>query len=1175
MASRPDDFKGMTLTDPANRVAAGRVMLAQNVRAYTAGGFMLRNGLGEPIITVDSSVNSLCRMNDTTPDGPEDGYCYIIATDSGLLYVNSTLTAEGLSGNQVSIVTQRPNASVQPWAYIADSSPYVSFETRYAISDSTVGSTSNGMLKVRSDGLIYKAGIKEPQVAPTVSTSNSTTTGSVTIEGTQEPYTNAGGINTSWPFGGTQSQSAMTSIPIIEGQTITFTNITGTVTVEGTPRAFSDLVSNTADLNPGYWVYPGDTASSPLLMVAFTDGDGNIKYNTLEPTEGYIYGVGSIGLTLTAPPGTVQVQFGINTPDATIGTNTGSFDVSYEIQTSNIADYLAILSTLTLYYWGDSPTTGAVAYYIWRNPDDGGSGIERSSSSAVGTSTGNSFIFDATVTGGVPALPGIDITNGTDPTATAMQWSSLDENGNITGSTPVFSSFPSARPNGDSTSRIADFNFCLTGFLWVPQGGEYTLVLTTKDNCLLGIGGGASFVSGTGQWLTDNEGTVGYEASLPPGLGAPGNPLNGQTISVINGLPLMPTCNVSPGGGTFYDEGGQCTVSKLVISFPAAGVYPIELDFDYWYHSGRILLLQGSPTPGTAPAIIAPISSEASENRSYVYCYMSSLTGAISNPSPASTPIASPSTGAVVGSTWSPDPQVDKVVYYRQDSNLANYTLVGIGPNDNGLGGGQNTPIEDNLTDADVSSNSIVAYDNFEPAPSIDLPASGTCSVTGVIITRTGGTPFNLRWLPGTVIEIGSPAGQNPTTPQIAYSLISRPTSANSITLPGVQAGDNLVWNIPEPILANQPLPYCFGPTDNINYQFGVGDPLRPGTLYWCNGSNFDAWADTNQMDVTDPSEPLVNGAMSGGLGVLFSIKRAWVIYPNFFNALATVTGTQGSTWTLQDTSINRGLFIPRCVAVEGGGNIFFRVDDGIDFSRSGGASTSITDQDLYPLFVHEGSVPQPITRNGITIYPPDDSKPQHQRFSIQNGYLYYDHFGTDGQPHTWVFDIRAKGWVWDSYGMSQPTIHAANEGETQQGTLVGCSDGTVRLMSSEATEDISGVVLTAAIGGAGYMTAFQVTVEYVSDEPVELTWIAADVGNGSYPPQPLILPATGGEITKYTTKVSPAKWKLLQAQFAFSDPAAQVYLDGCVLQAKPWGSDGEYAPVPLFRPAGGHGGQP
>ena len=151
-------------------------MLAQNVRAYTAGGFMLRNGLGEPIITVDSSVNSLCRMNDTTPDGPEDGYCYIIATDSGLLYVNSTLTAEGLSGNQVSIVTQRPNASVQPWAYIADSSPYVSFETRYAISDSTVGSTSNGMLKVRSDGLIYKAGIKEPQVAPTVSTSNSTTT---------------------------------------------------------------------------------------------------------------------------------------------------------------------------------------------------------------------------------------------------------------------------------------------------------------------------------------------------------------------------------------------------------------------------------------------------------------------------------------------------------------------------------------------------------------------------------------------------------------------------------------------------------------------------------------------------------------------------------------------------------------------------------------------------------------------------------------------------------------------------------------------------------------------------------------------------------------------------------------------------------------------------------------
>ena len=110
---------------------------------------------------------------------------------------------------------------------------------------------------------------------------------------------------------------------------------------------------------------------------------------------------------------------------------------------------------------------------------------------------------------------------------------------------------------------------------------------------------------------------------------------------------------------------------------------------------------------------------------------------------------------------------------------------------------------------------------------------------------------------------------------------------------------------------------------------------------YWCSGSNLDSAPDTNQMDVTDPGEPLVNGAMSSGRGVLFSIKRAWVVMPNFFNALATATGTQGSTWSLQATSINRGLFIPRCLAVEGGGNIFFRVDDGIHISPGGLESQS------------------------------------------------------------------------------------------------------------------------------------------------------------------------------------------------------------------------------------------
>ena len=68
-----------------------------------------------------------------------------------------------------------------------------------------------------------------------------------------------------------------------------------------------------------------------------------------------------------------------------------------------------------------------------------------------------------------------------------------------------------------------------------------------------------------------------------------------------------------------------------------------------------------------------------------------------------------------------------------------------------------------------------------------------------------------------------------------------------------------------------------WGPTDNINFAYAVGDPLRPGTLYWCKGSNLDSAPDTNSQDVTDPGEPLVNGAIAGGFGVSV-FDQAWLV---------------------------------------------------------------------------------------------------------------------------------------------------------------------------------------------------------------------------------------------------------------------------------------------------------
>lgn len=517
--------------------------------------------------------------------------------------------------------------------------------------------------------------------------------------------------------------------------------------------------------------------------------------------------------------------------------------------------------------------------------------------------------------------------------------------------------------------------------------------------------------------------------------------------------------------------------------------------------------------------------------------------------------------------TASLDPQVDKIDFYRQGGGLANPTYVGTGPN-------TATAFNDTLSDLAAAANPTLQFDNFEPFPSIDLPRKGTLTASGQVLTSTSGDPFNIRWLPGTIMQIGTPD-------QIAYTAVRRPTSTtswdftnNDPTVPVIPDGTGLVWNIAEPDLAQQSLPYMFGITDNINFVFAVGDPLRPGTLYWCKGNNLDSAPDTNQLEVTDPGEPLVNGAMSNGLGVLFSIKRAWIIEPNFYNALATAIGDTGSTWSLQATAINRGLFIPRCVAVEGGGRIFFRVDDGILISIAGGAPQSITDQSLYPLFSHEGSTPQSITRNGVTFVPPDDTQPQQQQFSIQNGYLYYAYLGMDAARHVLVFDILSMAWVWDVYS-TMPITYAPNEGQSVQGILAGCTDHTLRMLSTSGSETVTSTVVTPAFGSAGFQFVRQLDVEYQSNDPVTLSFVATDISNNSYAPQPITLPSTGGVPTKTRFQVSPNKTQWMQLRFDSTDPSLQVYLEGLCLIVRTWGLPGPFRQVFPFANDGGHGPQP
>ena len=979
-------------------VQPGEYAYLQNVRGYLQDRLIGRTTESSALLTLSATPHTMRRFNDSTPQGPPSGYVRIVGA-AGLMYVNATEVASGLSSNPVAMIPFRPNTSVQPWMYIGDSS------TNVTITSSLFNCA--GMLKIRSDGLTYKTGIKEPQTAPIVSTGSYTVSGTDVLPATAMPWTNRGGINSNWNFGGTET-SAITN-PVVIDTHVENSNVTLSVT--GTATKINGLSNVSPGTSSSSWVgstYPGHFLKTPasscsVVVAAFTDAEGNVIGETSSTTTGYIYNVGA-GTVLTVPVNAVQLHVGTNSSGGNFSANSGSFTLNWTVVTPATATVVSLYGTITAYYWGDSPHSGPVATYIWKNPEDSGSGTARTSSTAVGSSTNNSLIFDPnpSSTEGNPSYP--------------VYWTTLNTDSTVEGTIDLFATTL-------ESAGYQDFNVCIVGSMYVPQAGTYAFQLVNKDQAIFGIGGGA----------TSSLGTVkGY---------------NAQTETVVDALPLMAV------GG--INGGGSAVTTNFNVTFSEAGTYSFEVDWDYWYHSGRSLVIKCAPTPGAAVTTIPPLSTNVRTNVTYEYVYRSSKTGAMSNPSPASTAQSVPVLANTVTSVYSTDPQVDKVDYYRQDASLSSYTYIATGPNDN-ANSGYNTPIQDTVSDSAASANTTISTNNFEPFPSIDTPKAGVINISGGTITWISGDTFNTRWLPGTVILIGSPT-------QLAYSFYTRPSSTTTMYLPDAPDGTNLIYNIAEPILAAQPMPSMWGPTDNTAYMFACGDTYRPGTLYFTKGNNPDSAPDTNQIEVTSPSEPLMNGCIVNGVGMVFSTERAWIIDPTYTSALANVSGVSGSAFNLIESITNRGLYIRSCLCTEAGMNAFFRAKDGIYISPKGSGSQSITDAQLYNLFPHEGSTPSAITIAGYTIYPPNDSLSEKQTLAFANGYLYYDYEDINGNPRTLLYDVVAKGWIVDVYGTTV-TCHALEEGEGVNDTLVGCTDNTVRELATSGAETATSVVATGAV---------------------------------------------------------------------------------------------------------------
>lgn len=485
---------------------------------------------------------------------------------------------------------------------------------------------------------------------------------------------------------------------------------------------------------------------------------------------------------------------------------------------------------------------------------------------------------------------------------------------------------------------------------------------------------------------------------------------------------------------------------------------------------------------------------------SYAYRYRSSTTGAISAWSPILRTGVIPRRQLVnITPTPSLDTQADKIDIARFGGTLNTWTIIGTQINSGNFG--------DELEDLAIS-NFLPANltEGYQPFPTLDLSATSTVTVVGSSITRTGGAFFNLKWIPGVDVIIN---GQ-------LYTLYSVISTTVMFIVENAGALVNADCFIPEPEIAATTLPAMWGPFshegEESSVMFACGDTNNAGTLYWTNFDNPDLASDKNFYEVTNPSEQLLNGFIHDSRSWVFSSEELYQIYPTFSNGKLIFKATK--------TGLGLGLAgrYAFCVAQ---GKIFFLSKDGI-YSTDGSIPQSITDEDLFLLFPHDG---QP----GISILgfsPPDYSNPNMLRLSYGDSELRFDYVGIDGTPHTLLYNLTTKAWIADDYFRHIMTSYY-EEGKGTHRWLLGSDNGKIYINSgfNDDGQSISCELRTLSDNGGDNRIQKKFGDFFIDYDPNGIV-IAAQIGFDKYTVLPAVvnLPSAVGR-QQQTQDINNGQW--------------------------------------------------
>lgn len=242
------------------------------------------------------------------------------------------------------------------------------------------------------------------------------------------------------------------------------------------------------------------------------------------------------------------------------------------------------------------------------------------------------------------------------------------------------------------------------------------------------------------------------------------------------------------------------------------------------------------------------------------------------------------------------------------------------------------------------------------------------------------------------------------------------------------------------------PLQYTWGPFAG-KYIFACGDPNRPGYVYWTNVDQPDGAAPSNNVSVTSPSQPLINGFVFGSNSYVWTRDELYTLDFGGPTALPT--------FTPRLTPVGMGLSAPWAFAV-GPVAVFFLYKDGIYATDCQTDVKSVTHEALRPIFLGESAA---------GFAPVDMTETDELRLEYIGTELHFFYKDINGLAKHLFYDIRFDRWQEMSVNGSALAFAHGDHDQPQYNALFADTAGHVMVMDPLSTQDLVGTDLFSIAG--------------------------------------------------------------------------------------------------------------